>query len=206
MKRMMMVLGVAAALAAGSRVVSYANGTSGPSMQRSNSSDHSAYERGQEIMALYNQGIQAGKDNDYQKAIGFFEDALKKDPDNADVLNMLAHAQRKTGLIDGALENYKKALAIRPRFAEAREYLGETYLQAALRERDILKSYGDSGKEQLEDLTEAIQEAAAGVKKGGKEGEGKAEGIEPSINGNVWTGMGCHVGQKMTSPSRASGP
>jgi|GEM_PF-3247632 len=159
MKRILIVLLSAAVLGAGLRLAAFANGTSGPSMQSNNNQDHSAYEKSQEISGLYEKGIQAGKDNDYPKAVDYFKNALDKDPENADVLNMLAHAQRMTGQIEPALENYKKALAIRPDFAQAREYLGETYLQAALMERDKLKSYGDKGKDQLDDLTAAFKKA-----------------------------------------------
>jgi tetratricopeptide (TPR) repeat protein len=164
MKRVMIVLAVIVLVGVGSRLVSYASGTSSSSMQSHNNTDNSAYEKSQEIAGLYEKGIEAGKANDYEKAIDFFGQALDKDPQNADVLNMLAHAQRKTGKIGEALENYKKALAIRPDFAEAREYLGETYIQAALQEAATLKSYGDKGKEQLEDLTEAFKDAEETLK------------------------------------------
>ncbi|HTC21581.1 MAG TPA: tetratricopeptide repeat protein [bacterium] len=172
MKRVIELLAVAAVLGLGLSMVVFASGTSGPSMQSGNSEDHSGFEKAQEIMGLYQQGIQAGKDQDYPKAIGLFEQALQKDPANADVLNMLAHAQRMTGQIDAALANYQKALAIRPDFPEAREYLGETYLQAALGERDKLKSYGDSGKEQMGYLDQAFQAALDSVKGLKKVGDG----------------------------------
>lgn len=110
-------------------------------------------------VSLYDQGVAAAQANDFQKALLLFEQALRNDPDNPDVLNMFAHTQRKIGLIDEALANYKKALELRPRFPEAREYLGEAYIQAALREREVLKSYGGDAKEELEDLTQDIKEA-----------------------------------------------
>lgn len=119
-----------------------------------------AYEKAQKIQGLYQNGVEAGDKGDFNAAIGFFEDALKLNPDNPDALNMLAHAQRKAGRIDEALDNYKKALRLRPNFAEAREYLGEAYIQAALREMDTLKSYGKDGQEQLEDLRQALKDAA----------------------------------------------
>lgn len=110
--------------------------------------------------SIYDQGMEANKNGEYQKAKTLFEQALGVNGDNPDILNMLAHTQLKVGLIDDSLENYKKALQLRPRFPEAREYLGETYIQAALREVEILKSYGSGGQEQLEDLTKDIKEAA----------------------------------------------
>ena len=102
-----------------------------------------------QTVSLYDQGIAASQANDFQKALPLFEQALRNDPNNPDILNMLAHSQRKIGLIDESLANYKKALELRPNFPEAHEYLGEAYIQAALREVETLKNYGNDGKEEL---------------------------------------------------------
>lgn len=110
---------------------------------------------------LYNLGVEASKNNDFQQAADLFTRASRQDRKNPDIFNMLAHAQLKLGRIDESLENYKKALSLRPNFPEAREYLGEAYIQAALREITTLKSYGNEGAENLEDLTKAFKEAAA---------------------------------------------
>jgi tetratricopeptide (TPR) repeat protein len=112
-----------------------------------------------QTVSLYDQGVAAGQANDFQKALPLFEQALRNDPDNPDILNMLAHTQRKIGLIDEAVANYKKALQLRPKFPEAHEYLGEAYIQAALREVEVLKNYGGDAKDELDDLTEDIKEA-----------------------------------------------
>jgi tetratricopeptide (TPR) repeat protein len=114
-------------------------------------------------VSLYDQGMEANKNGDYQKARTLFEQALSVNSNNPDILNMLAHTQLKVGLIDDSLENYKKALQLRPRFPEAREYLGETYIQAALRELATLKSYGKDGAEQEEDLEKEIKKAAGAL-------------------------------------------
>lgn len=111
-------------------------------------------------VSLYDQGVAASQGNDFQKALPLFEQALQNDPNNPDVLNMLAHTQRKLGRLDEALDNYKKALSLRPHFPEAREYLAEAYIDAAMREADTLKGYDADGKEQLEDIEHAIKEAA----------------------------------------------
>jgi tetratricopeptide (TPR) repeat protein len=110
--------------------------------------------------SLYDRGFAASSNKDYQKALELFEQALKEDSNNPDILNMLAHTQRKLGMTDEALANYKKALELRPRFPEAREYLGEAYIQAALQEMATLKSYGSEADENLEDLTKAFKDAA----------------------------------------------
>jgi bacterioferritin len=82
---------------------------------------------------LYDQGIDLAKAEQYADARKIFEQLELQQPKNPEVLNMLAFTQRKTGDIDEALENYGKALKIKPKFPQAREYLGEAYLQAALR-------------------------------------------------------------------------
>ncbi len=114
--------------------------------------------------SLYDKGVKADKAGDEKSALQYFQKALELDKNNPEILNMLAHSQRKLGLIDEALENYWKALKIKPDFPEAREYLGEAYIQAALKEIEILKGYGKSGDEQRDDLIKALQDAAANVK------------------------------------------
>ena len=114
-------------------------------------------------VSLYDQGVEASKKNNFQKALTLFEQALQGDMNNPDILNMLAHTRLKLGMIDEALEDYKKALILKPKFPEAREYLGEAYIQAALREIGILKGYGSEGAENLEDLTRAFKDASAGL-------------------------------------------
>jgi len=134
----------------------YASGTS--------SSSWSMIEQKKEpVVSLYDQGVEASKNKDFQKALMLFRQALQADNNNPDILNMLAHTQLKLGMIDESLETYKKALQLRPKFAQAREYMGEAYIQAALREIKILKSYGSEGTENLEDLTGALKDAAASL-------------------------------------------
>jgi tetratricopeptide (TPR) repeat protein len=113
------------------------------------------------VVNLYDQGVAAHERGDYRKAMALFEQALRENRKNPDTLNMLAHTQLKLGLIDESLETYKKALALRSRFPEAREYLGEAYIQAALREVETLRSYGLEGNENRQDLIKALKEAAA---------------------------------------------
>ena len=149
---------VAVALVIGCLVLvasySYADETSPAQMQKNEQPQNKA------VVSLYDQGVEASNNNDFQKALPLFEQALRVDPDNPDILNMLAHSQRKIGMIDEALANYKKALELRPRFPEAHEYLGEAYIQAALREVETLKNEGNDGKEELEDLSAFIKDAA----------------------------------------------
>lgn len=113
----------------------------------------------QPVLSLYDQGMEATRSNNFQLAMELFAKALEQDPNNPDILNMLAHSQRKTGHLDDSIANYKKALSIRPHFPEAQEYLGEAYLQGAVQQLNILKDYKDEGKEQVEYLTAAFKAA-----------------------------------------------
>ena len=112
---------------------------------------------------VYHQGVSATKQKNYARAVALFQQALQTDPHNPDVLNMLAFSLRKSGHLDEAFDYYRQALEIKPQFPEAREYLGEAHLQAALREIQTLESYGASGREDLQDLTKAFKSAAAGL-------------------------------------------
>jgi tetratricopeptide (TPR) repeat protein len=127
--------------------------------------------------SLYEKGVAAVKAQKYAEALPLFEKADQLDKDNPDTLNMLAYTQRKLGKIDIAIENYQRALKLRPNFPQAREYLGEAYLQAAMRELQALKSGGAEGQKEAEVLIKALNDAAASARKGGGKaasGGGKA--------------------------------
>ena len=117
-----------------------------------------------EAVALYKKGMLADKAGDYNNALKYFQQANSLDKKNPDILNMLAHSQRKTGMIDEALDNYKKALSLRSKFPEAREYLGEAYIQAVLREIETLRGYGKEGAEQRRELIKEFKQAAANLR------------------------------------------
>lgn len=115
------------------------------------------------VTSLYDKGMQADKSGDYQNALNYFQQALRKDRNNPDIVNMIAHSERNLGMINEAIDDYWKALKLRPRFPEAREYMGEAYIQAILKELDTLKSYGADGEEQRNQLIKAFKDAAAGI-------------------------------------------
>jgi tetratricopeptide (TPR) repeat protein len=105
-------------------------------------------------------GRAAAEAGDCQTALPLLERAVAAVPGDAGALNLLAYCQRKSGRLDDAFANYRRALEIRPEFPVAREYLGEAHIQATLREIEILRSYGESGREELADLVAALREAA----------------------------------------------
>ena len=156
---LIVVFCAAAAAAAGWTARSYAlgSGSSGnwPKQERAAAS--------KSTMSLYDQGVAADKAGDNTAALEYFRKALKKDKNNPEILNMLAHSERKLGMLVEAMDDYWKALKIRPHFPEAREYMGETYIQAALAEISTRKSYGPEGEEGRKALVKAFKDAAASL-------------------------------------------
>lgn len=112
-------------------------------------------------VSLYDQGMELVRNERFEDARKLFATLVEQDDKDADAINMLAYTQRKTGELDAALENYLRALELRPKFPEAREYLGEAYLQLALRELHILRKYGNDGKDEVKQLIAAVHTAAA---------------------------------------------
>ena len=112
-------------------------------------------------VSLYDQGMELVRNERFEDARKLFATLVEQDKKDADALNMLAYTQRKTGDLDAALANYHRALELRPKFPQAREYLGEAYLQLALREADTLRKYGGDGEDELKQLIAAVQQAAA---------------------------------------------
>jgi len=121
----------------------------------------SPFKEKKEAAELYQQGLKAAHDKDYSSALKSFVKANDKDANNPDILNMLAFTQRKSGMLRDAFMNYEHALLLRPKFPQAREYLGEAHIQAVLKELETLKSYGPEGQEEYDDLRAALKEAAA---------------------------------------------
>lgn len=149
------------AIAFGAVQLAIAASSSPPSAPRSSSSAPEVQKGQKSWQDLYEEGLELSKAEDYQGARKLFEQAEVMQPKSPEVLNMLAYTQRKTGDLDQALVNYHKALEIKPKFPQAREYLGEAYLQAAMREAETLKGYGDDGVSQVQQLANAFQEAAS---------------------------------------------
>ena len=101
----------------------------------------------------------------YAEAITALE-ALNK-PEDPRVLNYLGYSHRKIGETDKGIEFYTKALTIAPDFTQAREYLGEAYVQAKDLDKakgelaEIEKLCGNQDCEEYKDLAEAISAAGS---------------------------------------------
>ncbi|MFI5000067.1 MAG: tetratricopeptide repeat protein [Reyranellales bacterium] len=66
---------------------------------------------------------------DYKGAMPLLQQAVAKDPRNADAYNLMGYATRKSGDPNGSLQYYNQALSIDPKHIGAHEYIGEAYLQ-----------------------------------------------------------------------------
>lgn len=64
----------------------------------------------------------------YSQARSLFEQLTVSDPMLPGAWNMLGYCERKLGNYDAALEAYRRALTLRPTYAEAIAYRGEAYL------------------------------------------------------------------------------
>ena len=79
--------------------------------------------------ALFNLGNIALNKNDYEKAIGYFKEALRIRKDASDTYLLLARAFVGLEDTDSALKYVEYALAFDPNFAQANYQAGELYLQ-----------------------------------------------------------------------------
>jgi tetratricopeptide (TPR) repeat protein len=100
----------------------------------------------------------------YEEALAVLD--LLQDPNTAVALNYRGFATRKLGRVDEGIGYYLKSVALDPRYAQVREYLGEAYVQkgdiaqARLQLAAIEKICGTGCKE-YEDLAQAIADPSA---------------------------------------------
>ena len=109
----------------------------------------------------YERAVEMIEAADYEGGIRILDEANRKEPGNADVLNMLGYAHRKLGGMEAALGFYREALVIEPRHLGANEYLGELYLETgklelAQERLAELVAACPSGCEERHELAEAI--------------------------------------------------
>lgn len=95
--------------------------------------------------ALYNEGYQAFRSDDYRKAIALYQQAITLDPDFTDAYDNCGLCYRRLGLLDSAKLYYRKSIALNPALVTAHINLGVVYMaegqpDSALAEyREIIK-------------------------------------------------------------------
>ncbi len=101
---------------------------------------------------------------DFNGALSELQVAVREDPRNADVHNLLGYSYRKRSSPDiaKALDHYGTALRIDPKHKGAHEYIGEAYLmqkrpeQAEVHLRELEKICGGTACEEYQDLAKSI--------------------------------------------------
>ena len=95
----------------------------------------------------------------YLKALGKLEKAYDKDKKNADILNYLGFALRKTGDFEKAEKFYLEGLKIDSSHLGINEYLGELYVQTNRIElaKERLQVLNGCKCEEYEELKELIE-------------------------------------------------
>ncbi|WP_246776746.1 tetratricopeptide repeat protein [Microvirga sp. VF16] len=96
-----------------------------------------------------------------------FDEALEvlnmvRNPDTPKALNYRGYITRKLGRIDEGISYYLKSVAMDPKYAQVREYLGEAYvtqgkLDLAREQLQIIQTLCGTECEEYRDLAEAIE-------------------------------------------------
>ncbi len=81
----------------------------------------------QEVKVAFDQGLEAYNAEDYELALGRFQEAADKDPSQKAVWANLANTQSRLGRNDEAIASYQKALAIDSQDASLYQNLGNVY-------------------------------------------------------------------------------
>ena len=109
----------------------------------------------------YAAGKQAVDRKDWAEAARRFKLAELRNPDHADLQNILGFSYRNLKQYDLAFKHYGRAIEIDPRHRGAHEYVGETYLltgnlAGAQKHLAALKDICLLGCDELKDLERAI--------------------------------------------------
>ncbi|MDJ0089061.1 tetratricopeptide repeat protein [Pantoea allii] len=106
-----------------------------------------------------NYAYHLAKKGEYQAALTLL-DSLKQ-PNTAEAWNYRGYATRKLGRTDEGIGYYQRSLALNPRYAKVREYLGEAWLikgrpDLAKAQLKTIASLCGTGCEEYRDLQAAI--------------------------------------------------
>ena len=115
----------------------------------------------------YAAGQRAVGKKDWTEAARLFERAEKRNPEHADLENMLGFSYRNLKQYDLAFRHYRRAIELDPRHRGAHENIGETYLMTgdlagAERHLAALKGICLLPCEEFKDLERAIAGYKAG--------------------------------------------
>lgn len=82
--------------------------------------------------------------NKMDEAMAQIKDALSNDPNNSGLLLRSGYLKEQAGDLNGALEDYKKSVAVDPNFFEGNYYTGALLLEQATKELNTLNDLSDA--------------------------------------------------------------
>ncbi len=150
------------------RIAAFLLGTllTGVTAQAADTGPVSTMPSASERIQLARDAIQA---KDWKKALAQLNQAVRDEPRNADIHNLLGYSYRKQANPDlpRAFEHYKTAIRLDPRHKGAHEYIGEAYLmdkkpaEAQTHLATLAQICGNTTCEEYVDLAQAIAQYKA---------------------------------------------
>lgn len=93
--------------------------------------------------SLYKSGLESLWLGNYDNAVGYFENAVNKNPRRAEAWVQVGYCKVKQGKNEEAIRAYQQALSLKPEVAEIHNKLGDAYYYAG-RLREAIESYSQA--------------------------------------------------------------
>ena len=108
-------------------------------------SDLTVKSKGDVAESLYRSGIESLWLGNYDNAVGYFENAVNKNPRRAEAWVQVGYCKVKQGKIQEAIRAYTQALQLKPTDAEIHNKLGDAYYYSG-RLREAIESYSEAAR------------------------------------------------------------
>ena len=95
--------------------------------------------------SLYRTGLDSLWLGNYDGALGYFENALNKNPKRADAWIQVGYCKARQGKVEDAIKAYQQALQLNPDSAEVHNKLGDAHLYAG-RFNDAIEAYKEAAR------------------------------------------------------------
>jgi S1-C subfamily serine protease len=101
--------------------------------------------KGDVAEAAYRNGLESLWLGNYDNAVGYFENAINKNPKRADAWVKVGYCKVKQGKNQEAIRAYSEALQLKPNDADIHNKLGDAYYYAG-RMREAIESYTEAAR------------------------------------------------------------
>jgi len=101
--------------------------------------------KGDVAESLYRSGLESLWLGNYDNAVGYFENAVNKNPKRAEAWVQVGYCKVKQGKIQEAIRAYSQALQLKPADAEIHNKLGDAYYYSG-RFREAIESYSEAAR------------------------------------------------------------